>query len=383
MIDNGNKKHNKSDSSENFYSNSPSGSSSTQSSSISQNEIEYNLNKRQRLSSSDCTNNTNKNHQNYKNNSLLKIESNLPMGVSSLKRLFPSISYSDSNEQNDASNTEQHNKASLFEQYIQKTTQSMFLNPMSTLFNNNNHLNLPSSSSASPLISPVEQQSNLGSNTSEHSSNRYHSDMPQQISPQAQNNLTHQYNQFLNNQYQQHSSNQNYNGQIINQQFFNKASAFSPMYLSGMGHQKLMHGNGLMQNHEQAALAAAAMQFNSKFVAAVAAASSPTSTYNRSQMMPLGGQYNSFPYFSSPYSSQLVHKFSPLMDKDTVFMDQSQQFSENSSNISTSSSSSSSSSSSCSNTSLSVLTKYPKMQNKSCASLNSPDSSKALSPQNV
>lgn len=199
----------------------------------------------------------------------------------------------------------------------------MFTPALSNMFN----CKSSSSSSTSPLISPIEpsQQTHTNSNVS-----LYHDP----ISPP--------YTHFLaNNQFHAQSTpsaHSNFN----HHQFLNKSSAFSPMYLAGavnhhhhQHHSKLLHSNSFIQNQQeqQAALAAAAaIQFNSNFAAA----------YNRlhPHLMPMPSQCNSFPYFAQSYSpaagQSIGSKFTPQIEKE--------EFTENANNISSSSSSSSASS---------------------------------------
>lgn len=280
------------DSSENYYSSSPSSSGSS-----SQVDSEFSTNKKQRLSPS------------LPKNNLLQIEPNF--GAS--KRLFSNFSEQQEN--------------------IEKKLPTAY--PKITSSN---------TTTISPIVSPVEQ--NTSFNYTE--------------------NLQHKYNQFLSSQFQNQLPNQAF----INHQYLNQSSFYLPALQS---QQKLIPNQTFLPNHEQAALAAAAFHLNSNLAAAVAAASSSQSnSYNRipPHLMPIGNQFNSFPYFA-----QFGNKFSPTnkTEPENTY-EQNQSYFESPNNMSTSSVTSSTSS--ISNESLSVKTNF----SKSKSSL-SPVSCKTSSPR--
>ncbi|CAF0823052.1 unnamed protein product [Brachionus calyciflorus] len=202
----------------------------------------------------------------------------------------------------------------------------------------------PLSETISPIVSPNEQ--------SDYSN---------------PDNFQHKYNHFLSTQFQTHNQSflNNAHHQYLNQ---------STLYLPNLQnhHQKMIHNNSFVPNHDPAALAAAAFHLNSNLAAAVAAVtSSQQNSYNRitSHLLPIGNQFSSFPYLS-----QFANKYSSYakVENDNEI---NPSYFDSPNNMSTSSVNSVSSSS-VSNESLSIKTNFQK-------SSLSPVSCKTSSPRNI
>ena len=343
-----------------------------------------------------------------KSNSSSTIASNISLGVTTLKRLYPNLKssyiekvlYSSDADLVVASQqlaSEQHTKPS--DSNINGMSHHGNLLSMA-----NSQINVSSSSpmSSSMPASPLSSSNLL--QEAPHLKN-YHSSLMSFNGSNGypkQNSSSPTYSHF-STQFQSQFSTQhpNYGSsptsqQINNSPFHNKSSAFSPMLLNNQNN--FMHHQPMGQEQAAAAAAAAAMQFKSNFAAAVASSPSHLSPFS-AYRLPSGNHnglgsntgltcsdiynpFHQFPYFSfsSVAAQQLAavaavnnnkqngykmgQIFSPNNEIGQISYDQV--FSQNNQNISSSSSSLSSS-------------PTPMTKCKSPASLGSPSSNSATS----